>query len=703
LEPLPGISHPDLLKLVLSMAILLVTARLFAEIMVRIGQPAVVGEILAGVVLGPAILSGIFPALNDLLIPQTPVQGQLLDAIGLMGILLLILIVGMETDLALIRTRLKTATAVGLGGLIVPFGFGLLFGAFFPDDLLIDPAARLVFSLFLAVALALSAMPVLAKILSDLGLMRKEFGQTALAAGMIDDILGWTLFGVVTSLAAAGGLDLGSIGTTIGAIVLFLVLTVIVARPVARWSLGFVQDRMRLPYRLVTLVVVLALLWGAFTQALHLEPILGAFAVGVIFGQSRRLPVEVGQQLESVTFGVFAPIFLATAGLRLDLSVLLEPELLAITAALVVVAAVAKVAGAYIGARFFAGSPRREALAYGVALNARGVLGIIVAALGLTLGVFSREVYSMIVVVSVITSLTAPLGLKRLLLTKRHGRAVVEDRHGPLDSIRRVLLPVRVRETASPVATLEMAVLTKLGAKTPAVTLLSVVAQGGRRSATSYLGSLAKMLPPGTETTRRVRTGNPAQAIVEEAANGYDLIALGAPEAREGDEYLFDSVLDDVVRLAPCPSLIFTAREGHWPPKTILVPTGGSGPSTRAADLAFALADDDCEVVLLHVVDPETSTQMATGRSSSIAVRLEIAQNIVDAIRATGEAAGVTVSTEVIQGGSPIPVILDRAVRNVDLVIFGTNVRAGAGRLFLGPKVEQLLSQAPCSVIIYNS
>ena len=122
MEPLPGISHPDLLKLVLSMAILLVTARLFAEIMVRIGQPAVVGEILAGVVLGPAILSGIFPALNDLLIPQTPVQGQLLDAIGLMGILLLILIVGMETDLALIRTRLKTATAVGLGGLIVPFG-----------------------------------------------------------------------------------------------------------------------------------------------------------------------------------------------------------------------------------------------------------------------------------------------------------------------------------------------------------------------------------------------------------------------------------------------------------------------------------------------------------------------------------------------------------------------------------------------------
>ena len=111
MEPLPGISHPDLLKLVLSMAILLVTARVFAEIMVRIGQPAVVGEILAGVVLGPAILSGIFPALNDLLIPQTPVQGQLLDAIGLMGILLLILIVGMETDLALIRTRLKTATA----------------------------------------------------------------------------------------------------------------------------------------------------------------------------------------------------------------------------------------------------------------------------------------------------------------------------------------------------------------------------------------------------------------------------------------------------------------------------------------------------------------------------------------------------------------------------------------------------------------
>jgi Kef-type K+ transport system membrane component KefB len=628
---------------------------------------------------------------------------QLLELVGLFGIMFLLIVIGIETDLALIRTRLRTAVGVGLGGLVVPFASGLLVGAFIPDDLLADPAQRQVFTLFLAVALALSAIPVLAKILADLGLMRREFGQTALAAGMIDDILGWTLLGIVTSLASAGRIDLMTLASTLGAVLLFLAATAIVARPLARWSLNVVQDRMQSRDRLLTLVVVLAFAWGGFSHALHLEPILGAFAIGIIFGQTRRLPLEVSRQLESITYGVFAPIFLATAGLRLDIGSLLEPRLLELTLILIAVAAAGKIIGAYAGARLIARSGHREALAYGLALNARGVLGIIVASIGLTMGIFSVEIYSMMVVVSVVTSLVAPIGV-RIALGRKFLEEVVEPPEW-LGGVRRVLMPVRPREEpGSDVQTLEAAVLARLASDGLAVTLLSVVDRKGRRDAARFMETLGNLFPPSTEITRRVVTrSEPSQAIVDEAAKGYDLIVIGSPESIGGGAHVFSSVVDEVVRLAPCPTLVFRAGKRPWPPSRIMVPSGGTTAARKAAELAFALAQDQAEVLALHVVDTASTTGMATGRSSSPAVRLDIGQEVVDDIRQLGETFGVTVVTEVMISNETTSGIVDRAREGVDLIVVGTAVRAGTQRLYLGPRVEQLVNEAPCPVIILNT
>lgn len=705
MEPLPGIPHEDLLKLVFSFAILLGVARLFGELAVRLHFPAVAGEILAGVVLGPSLLSGMIPQLGRWLLPENALQAQLLDLVGLIGIMFLLVVVGLETDLALIRNRFRTATAVGLAGLVVPFIAGLGVSFAFPDQLLVDPARRKVFALFLAVALALSAIPVLAKILADLGMMRSPFGQSALAAGMIDDIIGWTLLGIVTSLAAAGGVNPGNVAATVGAVALFLAATVLIARPVCRIGLRIVQERFGSRDMTITLLVVLAFAWGAFSHALHLEPILGAFAIGVIFGQMRRLPLEVGRRLESVTFGVLAPVFLATAGLRLSVDALLEPTLLGLTVLLVVVAALSKLVGAYLGARYMAGTGAREALGYGMALNARGVLGIIVAAIGLSMGILGVEVYSMVVVTSVVTSLMAPIGLKLVFGAEPVGE--VDRDVGALGAIHRVLLAVRSRDpatddTTEDIRALEAAVLAKLGAESPAVTLFTVAGAANRRHSERYLMKMSRLFPPETEVSRRVVPGDPTRAILEEAGKGYDLIAMGAPEPVGGAGHLFGSVVDEVVKLAPCPSLVFTARGGHWPPRTIMVPTGGSEPATKAARLAFALASAETQVLLYHVIDPELATEMSTSRAGSVTVRMEIAEGIVNELRELGESLGVRVSTEVEMGGTMVGGIIQRAERGIDLIVMGTGVRAGSPRLFLGPKVERVLSQAPCSVIVLN-
>jgi Kef-type K+ transport system membrane component KefB len=697
LDAFPGISHGDLLKLVFSVAILLAAARLFGELARRLRQPPVVGEILAGVILGPSLLSGILPGFGAWLLPQTELQSQLLDSAALIGILFLMIVVGLETDLSLIRARWRAAAGVGFGGLVVPFAFGFVAALIAPQSLLAGED-RMVFALFLAVALALSAIPVLAKILSDLRLLKREFGQTALAAGMIDDITGWALLGMVISLASAGVLTVGAVAGTIGAIGLFFVATFLLARPV-RWVLGFIIDHSESRDMALTFVVALAFGWGAFSQWLHLEPILGAFAVGVLFGQVRQLPVDVTHKLESITNGVFAPIFLATAGLRLRIDQLLEPRLLIMTLLLFLVAAAGKLGGGYLGARLLAGTPAREALGYGIALNARGVLGIVVATVGLSMGIFGVEVYSMVVVTSLLTSVMAPVGLKLVF-----GE---EEEEAPEDTslvFRRALLPLRLRASGGhELRSLEASALAATGEPGAQVTLLSVVDQEESAAADSYLKLVAEAFPRELTMKRRVMKGDPVRVILDEAAKGFDLIALGATETGPGEETLFGNVIDEVVRLAPCPSVVFTARGDRWPPRTIMVPTGGSRAAARAAAFAFALAGPDTTVLLVHIVDPESGSESGIGRSSSPSVRMGIGHEIVTELRHSGEKAGVPVVSEVIMGGAMTTSLVDRAGRGVDLIVLGTSVRVGTQRLFLGPRVERLIREAPCSVVVLNT
>jgi nucleotide-binding universal stress UspA family protein len=216
------------------------------------------------------------------------------------------------------------------------------------------------------------------------------------------------------------------------------------------------------------------------------------------------------------------------------------------------------------------------------------------------------------------------------------------------------------------------------------------------------MDDLTALFPSTTEITRRTVAGEPAQSIIIEAAKGYDLVVLGAPESLGETEHVFSSVVDEVVRLAPCPSLVFRAGRGQWPPRRIMVPTGGSSLARRAAELAFALAVDDTEVLAFNVVDTASTTRMATGRSSSPAMRLDIGQQVVDDLRQLGETFGVEVHTEVMIWNETTSGIIERAKDDIDLIVVGTGVRAGSQRLYLGPKVEHLLAQAPCPVIILN-
>ncbi len=187
------LGHHELLLVLLEISVLLLVARGLGELMRRFDLPPVVGELLAGVVLGPSLFGAVFPSFQGHIFPRIQEQSDLLAVVSWLGVLMLLIVTGLETDLNLIVRKGKTALLISLGGIIVPFvtGFGL--GWLLPETFLADPTKRLVFSLFIATAMSISAVPVIAKVLMDLKLIRRDIGQITLAAGMTDDTMGWIL------------------------------------------------------------------------------------------------------------------------------------------------------------------------------------------------------------------------------------------------------------------------------------------------------------------------------------------------------------------------------------------------------------------------------------------------------------------------------------------------------------------------------
>lgn len=712
-QPFSAPSHHDVLVLLVQLSILLFTARLLGALAQRFGQPTVIGEIGAGILLGPSFLSGLVPALGGWIVPQTPTQGYLLETVSLIGVLFLLLITGLETDLPLIRRQARSALGVAAGGLIVPLLMGFGLGWVLPDSLLVDVERRFIFAAFLATALAISAIPVLAKVLMDLNLTRRNIGQTVIAAAMIDDTTGWILLSVVVGLASGASLSFLGVVQSVVVVLAFIGLTLTLGRRLVRWLFRFVQNEIEGRAKFLSLSVLLMFVWGAIAQEIGLEALLGAFVIGIVLGQMPALPSETVHTLEDVTLAIFAPMFFAVAGLKVNIATLLTPELLFITLVLILVATLSKLLGVYVGARYLAGIDHWTAIFYGAGLNARGSMGIIIATIGLTLGMLSQAMFSMIVLMSVVTSLIAPFILRYALPNipidveeverlKREASA----RENVIQNVRRVLLPLRPRPDAGTVQTVEVVLLARLAKHKSDLqtTLMTVSSVAQRDESTRALNQMAGAFS-GLSVGKRVAVGEAAdEAILNEARRGYELMLVGASEGITSTDVLFTPIVDYLVRLAPCPVVVVRAPNvaPDWKPSRILIPTNGSNASLRAAELAYGLATEGDETLFfLRVV--EYAEPSPTDVSGTLVLRqMKTAWQSVDELMALGNGR-VTTERQVLVGKAPEEEILHYAeAQSIDLIILGTSVGAGE-RLYLGPRVERILKRATCPVLVINT
>ncbi|CAM3332737.1 cation:proton antiporter [Rhodothermus bifroesti] len=713
METFTAAAHHDVLLLLVQIAVLLLTARGLGEVAQRLNQPSVVGEILAGILLGPSLLSSLFPALGSWIMPQTPVQGYLLEVVSLLGVMFLLLITGLETDLALIRRQARTAVGASLGGILVPFISGFVLGYYLPDVLLVRTEQRLIFALFLATAMSISAIPVIAKVLIDMKLMRRDVGQTILAAGMVDDAMGWILLSIVAGLAAGAQVSVESVLWAVAKVALFIAFSFTFGRWLVKRSLDFVQDEVRSRDRLLTLVIVLTFVWGSITQALNLEAVLGAFFMGILFGQMPRLPNDVVHKLESMTMGIFAPIFFAVAGLKVHVLNLFTPQLMAIALLVILVATFGKFVGAYVGVRFMGRRDPWTALSLGAGMNARGAMEIIVATIGLQLGILSQEMFSIIVLMAMVTSLMAPPILRWTLsritpepqeLERLRQEELFKD--SVVAQIHRVLVPVRRRDEPDAMYHIKTYLLDKLNRHAPlSVTLFNVCDRHEHALSMAFLDQLAKELKAKEVTKKVVEARAPVQAILDEALKDYHLIVLGATEEADRQGALFHPIIDEMVRLAPCPTLVVKGgnKASHWLPKRLMVPTNGSVASQHAAEIAYLLADEPShEVLLLSVMQRPSPENLL--EAALLEREREVRRQILDELVARAVARGVRARSLIETGAEVETVIVDVARREgVDLILLGTDVRPGSDRLFLGPRVERILNSAPCPVVVFNA
>ncbi|WP_225896016.1 cation:proton antiporter [Dendronalium phyllosphericum] len=719
------LGHHELLLILLELALLLLVARGLGELMRRIQLPPVVGELLAGVLLGPSVFGWILPNLQHEIFPNSQAQSDLLSVVSWLGVLFLLIVTGLETDLNLIVRKGKTALLISLGGIIIPFITGLGLGWFLPESFLANADERLIFSLFIATAMSISAVPVLAKVLMDLKLIRRDIGQVALAAGMTDDTIGWILLSVVSGLATSGKFDFQTVFRSVGGAVLFLGIAFTLGRTVMARVLRWVDDYIGGPTASLSALLVLALSAAAFTHTLGIEAALGAFVTGILAGQSPRFSREAGLTLELITAGFLAPIFFATAGLKVDLVQLLVPQTFVIGMLVLAIACFGKFTGAYIGSRV-GGLSHWEGIAMGSGMNARGAMEIIVATIGVSLGVLNPPMYSIIVMVAIVTSLMAPpllrWSLSKVSIGTEEAQRLEQEELASrsfIKRIRRVLVPTQggpnVRLAAQLVShlahqnPLEVTALFAQSDKKPKQKSVTAVKDSTAETAITAVAQ-EMHLPANSSLETKVESGqNKAEVILKEASKGYDLIVLGATGTQRTKGSLFNLLVDKVVQEAPCATMVvksnlsFTEEQtqtGHYKLGHILVPTSRSDYSQHAVEVASTIAAQTGAIVTLVNVVNRTQREYVLFEEQTIDSMAEIAQQIVHQQAEVGRGLGAEVKTEILTGIPEFEVLKYARSMQVDLIVLGSSIQTFSGRVFFGHRADAILNKAHCPVAV---
>jgi len=408
---LSTLSAENIFVLFLSLGLLLGLARGLGELVRKFGQPPVLGELLAGVLLGPTVFGTLSPDLFNFLFPSSGPNSFALDAIATLAIVMFLLIAGIDVDLSTLWKQGSAGLKVGASSLIVPMTFGFLLAWFMPELLGVEKDSdHLVFALFFATVISISALPVIARILMDLRLYRTDFGMVVISAAVLNDVVGWMLFAFILGMVGSHGPEHGILLTillTIG----FTVFMLTIGRWLIDRAIPYLRAHTHGAGGVLSFALTLALLGAAVTEWIGVHAIFGAFLVGIAIGDSEHLREQTRTTIDQFVSNIFVPIFFASVGLRANFILHFDLNLVLTVLAFGIVA---KLIGGTLGARW-SGLGKRDSLGIGFAMNTHGAMEIILGLVALQLGIIQENLFVTIVILTIVTSMMSGPVIKSVL------------------------------------------------------------------------------------------------------------------------------------------------------------------------------------------------------------------------------------------------------------------------------------------------
>ena len=713
-------------RLVGQLVLLLLIGRGLGELLQRIGQPAVIGQLVAGLILGPSLFGWVWPEAYHFVFPSTAEQKSLLSGIADIGVLMLLLVTGMELDLKLATRVGRPAVTVAVMGVAVPFACGFGLGEFLPASLLPSSGERLVAALFLGTALSISSIKIVAMVVRDMNFMRRDLGQIIVASAIIEDTVGWVIIAVTLGIAGAGSIATGSLAKILISTALFLVVSYTIGRTLVFKMIRWVNDYFVSEDMVITAILIVMLGMALITQMIGVNTVLGAFVAGVLVGESPIMSGEIEERLRGFITAFLMPVFFGLSGLGADLTILKNPTLILLTGGLVLLASIGKFCGAFTGA-WLGGLSRKQGLALGCAMNARGSTEVIVATIGLSMGALTQNLYTMILAMAVITTMAMPPMLRWAL-----GRLPIEheeedrlrkeeiDELGFVSKLERLLVTVDTGANGEFATRLAgflagergqpMTLLRLEGKPRPENTAAEPkdkLAEAAQESA-KVAGEVSKPAEEGgrrqgVEIISRDANEGVAEAVAEEAEKGFDLMFVGI-ETMQGENGAFSDEVNQIVSGFKGPLVLVRAGKNMIPPKEsgfdLVIAVNGTEMSRRGAELGFALIPPRSSTIRALHIPERAATDEEDGRRRD---RWKTERAILDDVTELGHRYGFEVKASVRRHMSIADAILREATGSqADLVVIGAHRRVGK-TLFLGKTVATLLERWHGHLIVLAS
>lgn len=673
-----------LLLLLLQIALILALARLLGWAFRRIRQPQVIGEMVAGILLGPSLLGWLAPDAFAVLFP--PESFVPLNTLSEIGLLFFMFLVGLELDPKLLRGRMRAAVITSQVSIVVPFGLGVAL-ALYLHPLFSPPGTGFTeFALFIGAAMSVTAFPVLSRILVERNLLRTRVGTITIACAAVDDVSAWCILAGVIALVRAAGAE--AFLVTLGGTILFAGFVIGIVRPGLRRLEAYYHSRGRITQDAlaVTLLLLLASAWT--TEWLGIHALFGAFLFGAVLPKDRDFARDLTEKLEDLTVVFLLPLFFAYTGLRTQIG-LLDSGALWVTCGLIILVAVAgKFGGSTLAARA-TGLTWREAGALGVLMNTRGLMELIILTIGLELGVIPPVLFAMLVLMALATTfMTTPV--LEWIYPLRHLRKERVEADEALPEYT-VLIPVSLPSSGPELLRVARALSPSGGARYYGLHLARVSDHSlfDLHAAPQAENPLQPLLTAAEREGLSVRpltfaSRAPGQDIADVAhTKQADLIVMGWHKPVLNQSVLGGTV-GTVMTGARADVAVYVARQ-FAPWQRLLVPFLG-GPHDRGAlDLAQRIArQSNAHLTILHVVPPERALNRPPLGVAALVDTLEMDQ----------------VRLKVVEHVQPLKAVVEEVRQPYDLVVVGATEAWGLEPRLFGFEHERLAAACPASLLI---